>query len=87
MNGAAIGDTSGEYSVCQFFGDGTHEYVRRYCSAEEAVTTIRHYAVSVGARMGMTVRVIVTDGGDHINAEWKFGEGLTTYPTPEMRQA
>lgn len=71
-----------EFSVCQFFVDGTHEYVRRFTTAEDAMSAFRHYASSVAAKLGMTVRVIITDGGDHTNLEWKLGEGIT-YP-PEL---
>lgn len=76
------GNTHGEYSVCQFFANGSYEYVRRFVSAEEAGAAFRHYCTSVGARMGLTARVIITDGGDCTNAEWKFGEGIT-FPPPE----
>jgi hypothetical protein len=72
-----------EYSVCQFFPGGQYEYVRRFVSGEEAVKAFKHYTTSVGARLGTTVRVILTDGGDCINMEWEFGKGLT-YPTQEM---
>ena len=72
----------GEFSVCQFFEDGSYEYVRHFVSAEEAVRTFGHYTSSVGARIGTTVRVIITDGGDCINMEWKHGEGIT-YPPKE----
>jgi len=72
-------DDANEFSVCQFFEDGSYEYVRRGVSAEEAVNAAKHYTSSVGARMGMTQRVIITDGGDCTNFEWKFGEGVT-YP-------
>jgi hypothetical protein len=76
--------TSGEFSVCQFFPDESYEYVRRFVSAEEAIEAFKHYANSAGAKIGTTRRVIVTDGGDCINAEWKFGEGLTYPPiSPE----
>lgn len=71
-----------EFSVCQFFEDGSYEYVRRNVSAEEAVNAAKHYTTSVGARMGMTRRVIITDGGDYCNFEWKYGEGIT-YPPRE----
>ena len=77
-----IGDTDGEFSVCQFFKDGNYEYVRRWVSSEEAVTAFKHYATSVGAKMGMTKRVIITDGGDCTNMEWIYGQGLT-YPPRE----
>lgn len=78
-----IGETYGEFSVCQFFENDTYEYVRRWVSPEEATVAFRHYISSVGARMGMTVRVIITDGGDFTNAEWKYGEGII-YP-PEAK--
>lgn len=68
-----------EFSVCQFFEDGSYEYVRRFVTADEAAKAFQHYCTSVGAKMGFTVRVIITDGGDCINAEWKRGEGLV-YP-------
>ena len=71
-----------EYKVCQFFPDGNYEYVREWVSAEEAGKAFQHYTTSVGAKLGTTVRVIITDGGDSINAEWQFGKGIT-YPPPE----
>lgn len=66
----------GEYSVCQFFPDESYEYVRRWVSAEEAVKAAHHYTHSIGAQLGTTTRVIITDGGDCVNFEWKFGEGI-----------
>jgi hypothetical protein len=75
-----------EFSVCQFFEDGSYEYVRRFVDAKEAVTAARHYTDNVAAKMGLTKRVIITDGGDYTVFEWVAGKGVT-YPTPEMRQA
>ena len=66
----------GEFSVCQFFEDDSYEYVRRYVAVEEAVQAFMHYTKSIGAKLGTTKRVIITDGGDCINAEWNFGKGL-----------
>lgn len=74
----------GEFSVAQFFEDGTNEYVRRFVSAKEAVLACKHYTHSVGAQIGNTVRVIITDGDDNINFEWKYGEGIT-YPPPPFQ--
>ena len=71
-----------EFSVCQFFEDGSYEYTRRYVSPEEAMKAFQHYCTSVGAKLGTTTRVIITDGGDQINAEWLFGKGLV-YPPKE----
>jgi hypothetical protein len=75
-----------EYSVCQFFEDGSYEYVRRWVSAEEAMKAVQHYINSVGARMGLVKRVIVTDGGDMTNFEWEYGKGIV-FPTKEMLDA
>jgi hypothetical protein len=71
--------SAGEFSVYQFFEDGSHEQVRRGVAAEEAVEAAHHYCSSVGAKLGTTRRVIITDGGDFTNFEWKYGEGVT-YP-------
>ena len=64
------------YSVCQFFPDGSYEYTRRYVGLDEAVKAFKHYTRCVAARMGVTERVIITDGGDCIVAEWTFKDGL-----------
>lgn len=70
----------GEFSVCQFFEDDSYEYVRRFVDAEEAMAAVTHYCNSVGAKLGMTRRVIITDAGDCINFEWKYGEGVVFPP-------
>ncbi len=77
-----LGETEGEFSVCQFFRDGNYEYVRRWVGAEEAVMASKHYATSVGAKLGTTVRVVITDGGDCTNLMWEFGKGVT-FPKKE----
>jgi hypothetical protein len=75
-----------QFSVCQFFNDGTHEYVRRFVAAEEAVTAARHYTSNVAARIGMTERVVITDGGDICVFEWKHGRGVV-WPPRDGEQA
>jgi len=72
-------EDEGGFDVCQFFEDGSHEYVRRNVSAEEAVNAAKHYTESVGVRMGFTKRVIIIDSDDFCTFEWKNGEGVT-YP-------
>ncbi len=74
----------GEFSVCQFFPDESYEYVRRFVTAEEATKAFQHYTSSVGARLGTTTRVIITDGGDDCNAEWVYGKGIT-FPLQEKK--
>lgn len=73
------------FSVVQFFEDDTHEYVRRGVEAKEAVETARHYCSSIGARLGTTMRVIITDGGDD-TVEWQFGRGVTFPPEAVGKQ-
>lgn len=67
------------FSVCQFFSDGSYEYIKRHVSAKEAIDTFRRYTTNVAAKIGMTQRVIITDSWDYINFEWQFKKGLT-YP-------
>lgn len=67
---------SGEFSVCQFFEDGSYEYVRRWVDAEEACKAALHYTHNVAAKVGVTKRVIITDGGDCISFEWVAGKGI-----------
>jgi hypothetical protein len=71
------------FNVCQFFIDGTYEYVRRFVSGQEAVKAARHYTNNVGVAAGVVERVIITDTGDNCVFEWKLGEGVT-FP-PEAR--
>lgn len=63
------------YSVCRFFPDGTYEYTRRNVGAQEASEAFVHYCTSIGAKLGTTARVIMTDTGDCIVAEWEWEEG------------
>lgn len=75
---------SGElFNVCQFFANDSYEYVRRAVDGKEAVNTALDYATSVGARIGSTKRVIVTDGGDSCVFEWQYGKGVTFPPGHE----
>jgi hypothetical protein len=70
---------SGEFSVVQFFEDGSYERVRSHIGPEEAVNVAKIYTTNVAAKIGITKRVIITDGGDCTNFEWLFGKGIV-YP-------
>lgn len=70
-----------EFSVCQFFPDGTYEYVRRFVSAEVALAVAKTYCSNPAAKIGITQRVIITNGGDEIAFEWQHGKGIT-FPPP-----
>lgn len=71
-----------EFSVCQFFANDSYTYEERYVTPEQALATFRQLTGSVGAKIGTTKRVIITDGGDCINMEWEHGKGIT-YPAKE----
>lgn len=66
----------GEFSVTQWFENGSYEEVERFVAAEVAVRRAVALTQSVGGRIGTTVRVIITDGGDIINWEWKFNKDV-----------
>jgi len=68
------------FSVTQFFANGEYETVRKHVPLEDAGKAFGHYTTSVGASMGMTNRVIMTDAGDSIVAEWTFEDGITFPP-------
>lgn len=79
----------GEFSVYQFFPDepgeipdSNYERVKQFVGGDEAGKCAEFLCTNVAARMGLTRRVIITDGGDCINFEWKYGEGMT-FPKPE----
>jgi len=76
----------GEYSVVQFFVDESYEKVLEFVDAEEAVRKAIALCQTVGARVGTTKRVIITDGGDFTSWEWIFGKGITFPPEVAGRQ-
>jgi hypothetical protein len=81
-NSGRVGKTDGEFHVCQFFIDGQYEYVRRYVGAYEAMDAFKHYTSNVAVHMGIVMRVIITDGGDCVTAEWLHGGGVV-FPPPD----
>jgi hypothetical protein len=68
--------TRGEYSVVQFFPNRQYEKYVEFVDAATALSKALALVNSVGGRLGTTQRVIITDGGDSIAWEWKFGEGV-----------
>ena len=71
---------NGEFSVYQFFADELgHELVASFIDADSAVKLAAQLARSLGGRLGTTVRIIITDGGDCVCFEWRFGQGVV-YP-------
>jgi hypothetical protein len=79
MKESDLNPTRPEFSVYQFFVDGTREEIR-FVDGETAIKRAHQWSHSVGAKMGTTQRVIITDGGDCINFEWIYGSGVTFPP-------
>jgi hypothetical protein len=69
--------TRGEFSVYCYFPDGTWEDQVRFVTVEEAMRVAERLTRNVGARLGTTRRVIITDGGDDTVWEWQHGKGIT----------
>lgn len=66
------------FDVHQFFVDGSSEKVTpEPVLAEQAVLLVKGLVNSVGAKIGTTQRIIVTDWGDSCVLEWQFGKGVT----------
>lgn len=71
------------FDLTQFFADGTYETVYRELDFKTVGEKFQHYINNVAAQMGITSRVIITDSGDCIVAEWINGRGLLTFPDPD----
>lgn len=76
-------DDRPEFSVAVFYTPGGHyDYMVRFVSAGAAFEEFRRCVNAAEIMPGVVSRIIITDGGDFTNAEWKAGEGFT-YP-PEL---
>lgn len=64
------------YSVVQFFPNNMWERAMHEVPAEDALRHATHLATSVGAKIGTTRRVIITDAGDDTIWQWDYGKGL-----------
>jgi hypothetical protein len=72
------------YSVWYFSNADLGNIAEREChsvSFEEAIKWFMHHTTNVTAKVGLTVRVIITDGNDFTVAEWKHGLGVI-WPLP-----
>lgn len=74
------------FNVCQYFPNGSYDYIKRYVTAEEAMATAKNYIGRPAAIVGIIQRLIITDGGDCIVFEWQFNKGITFPMTDVTRQ-
>jgi hypothetical protein len=66
-----------EFSVVEFFADGSHRYVERWLTGKDAVELAKFWTERPAAQLGFMTRVIITDGGDFTVFEWQQGKGVT----------
>jgi hypothetical protein len=66
-----------QFSVYQFFPDDSCEKVAEFVSGRDAALVASRLINSLGARLGTTRRVIITDGLDCLAWEWRHGQGIT----------
>lgn len=71
-----------EFSVVEFYDNGSHAYVERWLDAERAVILAKVLTHDAGNNVN---RIIITDGGDDCVFEWKRGEGIT-WPTGKSEE-
>jgi hypothetical protein len=69
----------GEFSVAEFYDDGTHAYVERWIDGESAAKLAKRCTQKPAVRLGIIIKVIITDGGDDTVFQWERGKGVT-YP-------
>lgn len=70
-----------EFSVYQWFaGSLQYEEVLRFVDAETAVQKARSLSMSIGAAIGTTQFIRISDGGDSTVFEWEYGKGVTFPP-------
>ena len=69
--------TEHEFSVYWWDAQGEHHEELRFVGPEQALKAVKRLTTGPGAQVGIVKRVIITDGGDFCNYEWK--EGRITY--------
>ena len=66
-----------EFSVVEFYVNGTHRYVERWLPAKEAVELAKRCTDAAELAGSLVTRVIITDGGDFTVFQWEQGRGVT----------
>jgi hypothetical protein len=68
---------TGEHSLYWWDPEGNCNAELRGVDAKTAVERAERLAHGPAGMLGMVKRIIITDGGDFTNFEWKHGEGVT----------
>ena len=70
----------GVFSIYQFSVTGKCERLAAFIDCGSAVSKAHVHRCNLAAQMGVTRRIIVTDGDDHTVWEWRWGKGVV-FPT------
>jgi hypothetical protein len=70
-----------EFTVHQFYADECCERVLELVDRATAMAHATRLIGSVGALLGTTVRVVVTDSAEETVFDWKSSEGMICQPT------
>ena len=76
---------SDEFSVYWWDAAGLEHTELRLVGPDEAVRAVKRLTTGPAAQHGMVSRVIITDGGDFCNFEWR--DGRITYDGNELPEA
>ena len=75
-----------EFSVYWWDPLGNWTREKHFVDIETALKTAKSFTERPAALIGVIRRVIITDGGDCMVFEWKFGEGVTFPPRKEGKK-
>ncbi len=67
------------FNVVTFDADDRSTYVARGLDVFNAVHRMKRETTNVAAQLGAVKRIIITDAGDLVVAEWIYGRGIV-YP-------
>lgn len=70
-------DRNHEFSVVEFYADGTHLYIARWLDAESAVKMAKLCCDEHVNHPDIITKIIITDGGDFTVFEWQPDKGVT----------
>jgi len=71
------------FNVVQYFSDGKWEELSHHVPAETAFERFRSATMSIGASIGTTASVLITDvKTESVCAEWRYGKGIV-FPTQD----
>ncbi|MET4187277.1 hypothetical protein ABIB94_009428 [Bradyrhizobium sp. JR7.2] len=68
--------SEGEFSVIEFYDNGTHAYVARELDAKSAVELAKACIDTALVIGGVVNQIVITDGGGFTAVQWERGKGI-----------